>query len=105
LSLREYPDIDPPVVSIGVNYPGASASIVETRVTQLIENRISGVEGIKYIESSSQDGRSRVTLEFSVGRDVDDAANDVRDRVSGILNDLPEEADPPEVEKANSDND
>jgi multidrug efflux pump len=105
LSLREYPAIDPPVVSITVNYPGAAASIVETRVTQIIENRISGVEGIEFIESSSQDGRSRVTLEFSVDRDIDAAANDVRDRVSGVLNNLPEEADPPEVQKANSDDD
>lgn len=105
LSLREYPDIDPPVVSITVNYPGASSSIVETRVTQLIEDRISGVEGINYIESSSKDGQSRVTLEFSIDRDIDDAANDVRDLVSGILNKLPEEADPPQVQKANSDDD
>ena len=103
LSLREYPAIDPPVVSITVNYPGASASIVETRITQLIENRISGIEGIDFIESTSEDGRSRVQLEFTVDRDIDDAANDVRDRVSSILNDLPEEADPPEVTKTNSD--
>lgn len=105
LSLREYPDIDPPVVSISVNYPGAAASIVETRVTQVIENSISGVEGIDFIESSSEDGRSRVTLEFSVNRDIDGAANDVRDRVSSIVDNLPDEADAPEVEKANSDND
>jgi multidrug efflux pump len=105
LSLREYPDIDPPVVSISVNYPGAAANIVETRVTQVIENRISGVEGINFIESSSQDGRATITLEFTVDRDIDDAANDVRDRVSGIADNLPEEADPPEVQKANSDDD
>jgi len=105
LSLREYPAIDPPVVSISVSYPGAAASIVETRVTQVIENRISGVEGIEFIDSSSEDGRSRVTLEFSVDRDIDDAANDVRDRISGVLDNLPEEADPPEVQKANSDDD
>lgn len=105
LPLREYPNIDPPIVSINVNYPGAAASIVETRVTQLIENRISGVEGIRYIESSSQDGRSRVTIEFSIDRDIDAAANDVRDRIAGVLDNLPDEADPPEVEKANSDDD
>lgn len=103
LSLREYPDIDPPVVSITVNYPGASANIIETRVTQVIENRISGVEGIDFIESSSEDGRARITLEFSVDRDIDAAANDVRDRVSGVADDLPDEADPPEIQKANSD--
>lgn len=103
LSLREYPDIDPPVVSISVDYPGASASIVETRVTQVIENRISGIEGIDFIESSSEDGKAKITLEFSVGRDIDAAANDVRDRVSGVADNLPEEAEPPEVSKANSD--
>lgn len=103
LSLREYPDIDPPVVSITVNYPGAAASIVETRVTQVIENKISGVEGIDFIESSSEDGRARITLEFSVDRDIDAAANDVRDRVAGVADNLPEEADPPEIQKANSD--
>ena len=96
LSLREYPDIDPPVVSIRVNYPGASASIVESRVTEIIENRISGISGINFIESSSEDGSSRVTLEFNVGVDIDAAANDVRDKISGALDNLPEEADPPE---------
>lgn len=105
LSLREYPSIDAPIVSIDVNYRGASASIVETRITQVIENRISGIEGINFIQSSSQDGRARITLEFTVDRDIDDAANDVRDRISGILDNLPEEADPPEVSKANSDDD
>ena len=103
LSLREYPDIDAPVVSISVSYPGAAANIVETRVTQVIENRISGIEGINFIESSSQDGRASITLEFSVDRDIDAAANDVRDRVSGVADNLPEEADPPDVQKANSD--
>ncbi len=103
LSLREYPDIDPPVVTITVSYPGASASIVETRITQVIENRISGIEGVDFIESSSEDGRARITLEFTVDRDIDAATNDVRDRVSGVADDLPEEADPPEVSKANSD--
>ena len=101
LPLREYPNIDPPVVSIQTNYRGASAAVVESRITQLVEDRISGVEGIKHITSSSRDGRSDVTLEFEVGRDIEAAANDVRDRVSGLLNNLPEEADPPEVEKAN----
>ncbi len=102
LPLREYPDIDPPVVSIDTNYRGASASVVESRITQLVEDRVSGVEGIRHISSTSRDGRSSVTLEFDVGRDIESAANDVRDRISGLLDNLPEEADPPEVEKANS---
>ncbi|MGE6453096.1 efflux RND transporter permease subunit [Shewanella baltica] len=101
LPLREYPNIDPPVVSIDTNYRGASAAVVESRITQLIEDRISGVEGIRHVSSSSSDGRSSVTLEFDISRNIEDAANDVRDRISGLLDNLPEEADPPEVQKAN----
>ncbi|MEO1283130.1 MAG: efflux RND transporter permease subunit, partial [Pseudomonadota bacterium] len=103
LPLRQYPDIDPPVVSIETAYPGASANVVETRITELIEERISGVEGIAFIESESQDGESDVTIEFKIDRDVDAAANDVRDRISGILDDLPDEADAPEIQKVDSD--
>jgi len=105
LSLREYPDIDPPVVSINTNYPGASASIVETRITQLIEERISGIEGIKNIESSSRNGRSSISIEFDLSRNIDAASNDVRERVSRVLNNLPDQAEPPEVSKSNSDED
>lgn len=105
LPLREYPDIDPPVVTINTSYPGASASIVETRVTELIEDRIAGVEGINFIESSSSDGQSRVTLEFSIDRDIEAAANDVRDRIAGIVGNLPDEADPPEVQKVDASDD
>lgn len=105
LSLREYPDIDPPIVSISVDYPGASASIVESRVTEVIESRISGIGGIDFIESSSEDGRARITLQFFVGVDIDAAANDVRDKISGVMDNLPEEADPPEVQKVDSSDD
>ena len=105
LPLREYPDIDPPVVSVETIYPGAAANVVETRITQLIEDRISGVEGIRFIESKSEDGRSAITIEFNIDRDVDAAANDIRDRVSGVLDDLPEEADPPEIQKVDSNED
>ena len=105
LPLREYPDIDPPVVSIETVYPGASANVVETRITELVEERIAGIEGIKFIESVSEDGRSAVTIEFESDRDVDAAANDVRDRVSAILDDLPDEADPPEIQKVDSNED
>lgn len=103
LSLREYPDIDPPIVSVNTNYTGASANIVETRITQLLEDRISGIEGIKNITSTSRNGRSSITIEFKLSRDIDAAANDVRERVSRALNNLPDQADPPEVSKANSD--
>lgn len=103
LPLREYPDIDPPVVSIQTSYQGAAANVVETRITQIIEDRISGIEGIKSIASSSRDGESRITVEFDIKRNIDDAANDIRDRVSGVLDNLPEEADPPDIQKANAD--
>ncbi|WP_105102371.1 efflux RND transporter permease subunit [Microbulbifer pacificus] len=105
LALREYPDIDPPIVSITTNYPGASADIVETRITRQIEDRIAGIEGIKTVSSSSTDGRSSISIEFNINRDVDGAANDIRDRVSGVLNNLPVEADPPEIEKVDSSDD
>ena len=103
LSVREYPDIDPPVVSVETNYRGASASVVESRITQPIEDRISGIEGVESLTSRSSDGRSNVTIEFSASRNIDAAANDVRDRVSGVLGNLPEEADPPEIRKVDAD--
>ncbi len=105
LPLREYPDIDPPVVSIETEYLGAAANVVETRITQLIEDRVSGIEGIETIESVSEDGRSAITIEFKIGRDIDAAANDVRDRVSAILAELPVEADPPNIQKVDSNED
>ena len=105
LPLREYPDIDAPIVTIDTNYRGASASVVETRITQQIEDRIAGVEGIRFIDSSSSDGRSRISIEFGLNRDIDAAANDVRDRIAGVLENLPPEADPPEIEKADSSDD
>lgn len=105
LSLREYPDIDPPIVTVEVEYPGAPANIVETRVTEIIEERIAGIEGIEFIESSSEDGESSVTIEFSIDRDIDSAANDVRDRISGVADNLPDEAEPAEVQKVDSNDD
>jgi multidrug efflux pump len=99
LQVREYPDIDPPIVSIETRYPGASASVVENRITQLIEDRISGVEAIYTVSSSSQDGVSTISVEFRVGRDIDDAANDIREAISGLAGNLPDEADPPEISK------
>ncbi len=105
LPLREFPDIDPPVVSIETTYPGASAGVVETRITRLIEDRVSGVEGIRSIVSQSEDGRSAITIEFNLGRPIDGAANDVRDRVFGILSQLPPEADPPSIQKVDSNED
>lgn len=102
LPLREYPDINPPIVSVETRYPGASAQVVETKITQLVEDAIAGIEGIRTVSSASRDGRSQVTVEFEVERDIDAAANDVRDRVARTVDRLPEEADPPEIAKADA---
>ena len=104
LPVREYPDIDPPVVSVSTDYTGAAAEVVvDTQITQVIEGAISGIEGIRSIESSTEQGESRTTIEFNTSRDIDIAANDVRDAVSRVLNQMPDEADPPVVSKADSD--
>lgn len=102
LPLQEYPTVDPPIVSIDTRYPGAAANVVETRITQVLEDRIAGVEGIELITSQSEDGRSRVEIEFGIEMDIDAAANDIRDRISGALRNLPDDADTPEVTKADS---
>ena len=105
LSLREYPDIDAPIVTVEVEYPGAPANIVESRVTEFIEERIAGVEGIDFVQSESKDGQSKVTIQFLISRDINAAANDIRDRISGIQDNLPEAAQPPEVQKVDSNDD
>lgn len=102
LQVREFPDIDPPIVTIETSYIGASAAVVERRITQLIEDQISVVEAIKSVESSSTDGNSKITIEFNIERDIDSAANDLREALSGLLDDLPDEADPPEITKEDS---
>jgi multidrug efflux pump len=102
LTVRELPNIDPPVVSVEVRYPGASAAVVETRITQIVEDALAGIEGIQTIESRSINGRSDVTVEFSLNREIEAAANDVRDAISRIGDRFPPEADPPEVEKVES---
>jgi multidrug efflux pump len=102
LSVREYPDIERPVVSISTNYTGASAAVIETKITQSIEDAIAGIEGILKIESDSADERSQIRIEFDVSRDVDEAANDVRDRVARVIGRLPPEADPPQIVKADA---
>jgi multidrug efflux pump len=103
LPLREYPDVDAPVVGVMTTYRGASAQVMETRITRLIEDQISGIEGVKSISSSSADGLSSVSVEFSLSRDIDQAANDVRDKVSRIVSRLPVEADPPVISKSDND--
>jgi multidrug efflux pump len=103
LPLRELPNIDPPIVSVDVTYPGASAGVVETRVTQVLEDALSGIEGVETIQSQSRNGRSSITLEFSLNRDIEGAANDVRDAVSRVADRLPDETDAPQVAKVEGD--
>ena len=102
MPVRQYPDIDVPVVSIETSYRGASAEVVETKVTQVVEDVISGIEGIKKLTSTSRDERSDIRVEFSLERDIDAAANDIRDRVSRVVDQLPTEADPPEIAKVDA---
>lgn len=103
LTVREQPDVVPPVVQVQSSYPGASAEVIESRITQVLEGELAGIEGVKSIRSASRDGSANITVEFQLDRDLDEAANDVRDRVSRVLRRLPDDADPPSVEKADSD--
>lgn len=103
LSTREYPDISPAQVSVSTDYPGAAADIVENRITQVLEGELSGIEGIKSMRSTSVDGRSSINIEFTLSRDIDAAANDVRERVSRVRRRIPQEALDPRVRKADSD--
>jgi multidrug efflux pump len=105
LQIREFPDISAPVVSVNTRYRGASAEVVESKITQTIENQIAGLEGVEKITSASAEERSRITIEFGLGRDIESAANDVRDRVSRVQSSLPDEADAPEISKVDSDSD
>ncbi|HVK41121.1 MAG TPA: efflux RND transporter permease subunit [Phenylobacterium sp.] len=103
LTVRELPSVDPPVVSISTTYRGASAEVVEERITEVIERQISGIQGIDRVNSSSRDGRSNINISFRLDRDLDDAANDVRDAVSRVSANLPLQADPPQIAKATAD--
>lgn len=104
LGVREYPSVDPPIISVATNYTGASADIIETQITEPLEESINGIAGIKNLTSVSRDGRSTITVEFELEVDLEAAANDVRDRVSRALSNLPPDADPPEVSKREADN-
>jgi multidrug efflux pump len=103
LPIRELPSVDPPVVSISTAYRGASAEVIEERITQIIERQVAGIQGIDRVNSSSRDGRSQITITFTLDRDLDAAANDVRDAVSRVAANLPDQADPPQIAKANAD--
>ena len=103
LSVREYPAIDPPVVTVQTDYPGASAAIVETQVTQVLEDSLSGIEGIDFLTSISRQESSQITITFKLDRNPDYAAADVRDRVGRVRGRLPEEIDEPIIQKVEAD--
>jgi len=103
LGVREYPSVDPPVITVTTNYVGANADIIEKQITEILEESINGIAGITSLTSVSSDGRSTVTVEFDLDMDLEAAANDVRDRVSQAVRNLPTDADPPIVVKSNAD--
>ena len=105
LPIRELPDVDAAVVTVSTDYVGASAEIVDNDITEIVEGAVAGISGVKTISSESRRGRSRTTIEFVAGRDIDQAANDVRDAVGRVRGDLPDEVEEPQVVKndANAD--
>ncbi len=103
LPVREYPDIDPPVVTITTVYRGADSSVIESEITDLLESEISGIEGIRSMVSSSRDQVSTIVIEFKLDRDINIAAQDVRDKISRIRAKLPDTAEEPVIAKADSD--
>jgi multidrug efflux pump len=105
LPVRELPDVDSAVVSVLTTYTGAAPGIVDTEITELVEGAVAGIAGIKTISSESRRGRGRTVIEFEPGRDIDEAANDVRDAVARVRGELPEEADEPQITKSDSDSD
>jgi multidrug efflux pump len=103
LGVREYPNVDFPIISVNVSYPGANANVIENQITEPLEQNINGIPGIRSLSSSSSQGRSRITIEFELSVDMETAANDVRDKVSRAQRLLPKDCDPPTVEKADAD--
>jgi multidrug efflux pump len=103
LTVRELPAVDPPVISISTDYRGASSEVIEERITEVIERQVAGIEGVDRMTSGSRDGASRINIQFKLSRDLDAAANDVRDAVSRVSANLPLQADPPQIRKADAD--
>ncbi|WP_417534067.1 efflux RND transporter permease subunit [Marinobacterium stanieri] len=103
LTVREYPKIDVPIISVETVYPGASASIIESQVTKIIEDSLSGIEGIDYITSVSRSESSQISVTFDLERDPDDAASEVRDRVGRARGDLPDDINEPVIAKSEAD--
>lgn len=103
LGVRDYPSVDPPIISVSTSFPGANADVIETQITEPLEASINGIPGIRSLTSTSRDGRSFITVEFELEVDLETAANDVRDKVSGAMRKLPKDVDPPTVTKADAD--
>lgn len=103
LGIREYPSVEAPIVTVSTSYVGANADVIESQITEPLEESINGIAGIRTLTSVSRDGRSTITVEFDLSVDLETAANDVRDRVSRSLSYLPPDADPPIVSKADAD--
>lgn len=102
LGVREFPSVDPPIITVTTNYPGANPDVIESQITEPLEESINGVPGIRTLSSVSSDGRSTITVEFDLSIDLDAAANDVRDKVSAAVRNLPQDADPPIVAKSDA---
>ena len=103
LGIREFPAVDPPVITVSTDYRGANADIIETEITEPLEESINGVAGIRTLTSTSREGRSTIVVEFGLGADLERAANDVRDAVSRAIGNLPPDVEPPRVSKADAD--
>lgn len=103
LGVREYPSVDPPIVTVSTSYTGANADVVESQITEPLEESINGISGIRTLTSTSRDGASTIRVEFELSVDMEAAANDVRDRVSRAMRSLPSDVDPPRVSKADAD--
>ena len=103
LGVREYPSVDNPIISVSCSYPGANADVIENQITEPLEQNINGIPGIRSLTSVSQQGQSRITVEFELSVDLETAANDVRDKVSRAQRNLPRDCDPPTVSKADAD--
>ncbi len=103
LGVREYPNVDNPIITVDVSYPGANAEIIENQITEPLEQNINGIPGIRSLSSTSSQGSCRITIEFELSVDLETAANDVRDKVSRAQRNLPRDCDPPTVSKADAD--
>ena len=103
LGIREFPSVDPAIISVNTSYPGANSDVIETQITEPLEQSINGIPGVRTLTSVSSQGQSRITVEFELSVDLETAANDVRDKVSQAMRRLPADCDPPIVTKADAD--